>query len=467
MKSKVVLNGKLSRRDLLKMMGIGTGAAFLASCAPQATETAAPVKPQPTDTAVPVAPTPTTAPTLAPTAVPPTDAPKVVSLRYQNHWTKETDAHYKGMEWLYKEFGAKYPNIHIENILNPDSTESFKKIVADCAAGDCPDIIHEGNPDMWKAGYLLDLTSYLDEDKAWKDLFIPSTFFSTDGAIWGLCAEFSPLPTIWNTRILEKAGVSDVPKTWDEFMTACEKIKASGKTPTSWGVGGPHAWHNVLASQAGGLDAIAANKFDAPQVKEAFTALKVFVDKKWLPANEVELTWQQSVAAFVAEETAFYLNGAWTIGNEIRSTGAAPDLQDHVKFAPFPAYGDNGTTVELKVGTPLCIAAKVKDDPAKLDGAIKFFKFWFSEEGAKQWILLTGSPMGIDVDVTKIQGVDPLLVAFLGAQAGAKTVYTLPSTPAMIERGWDDCWSGMITLLSGGSVDDAMATYQTEMSKYK
>jgi raffinose/stachyose/melibiose transport system substrate-binding protein len=441
MKSNVML----SRRDMLKMMSIGAAAAFLASCKSAATEIAAPVE----------------------EVIVPTDVPKPVSLRYQNHWTKETDAHFKGMEWLYKEFQAKYPNITIENILNPDSTESFKKIVADCAAGDCPDIIHEGNPDMWKAGYLLDLAPYLDADPAWKNLFIPSTFFTTGDATWGLCAEFSPMPTIWNTRILEAAGVSDLPKTWEEFMTVCDKVKTYGKTPTSWEVGGSHQWHNIIASQPGGLDAIAANQFDSPQMKEAFSRLKTFVDNKWLPENELEITWQQSIAYFVAEETAFYLDGAWTIQNNIYSEGAAPDLRDFVKYAPYPSASDNGSTVELKVGTPLALSAELQDDPDKLDAAIKFFKFWFSEEGAKQWVLLCQSPMGIEVDLSTLEGVDPGLLGHLSAQSSAQTVYSLPVTPATVERGWDDCQSGLDTLMSGGSVDDAMAAYQTEMSKYQ
>lgn len=447
MKSKFVSNGKMSRRDALKMMGIGTGAAILASCGPKATETAAPV--------------------VKPTAVPPTDVPEVVSLSYQNHWTKETDAHYRGMLWLYEEFEKAYPNIKIENILNPDSTESFKKIVADCAAGDCPDIIHEGNPDMFNSGYLLDLAPFLDADPAWKSLFLPGALFTTGAATWGVCAELSPMPTIWNTRILEAAGVSDVPTTWDEFMTVSEKVKTYGKRVTSWEVGGSHQWHNIIASLPGGMDAIANNQFDSPQMKEAFTRLKVFVDNKWLPDNEIEITWQESIAFFVAEETAFYMDGAWTITNNIYSTGAAPDLRDKVKFAPYPAVGDNGSTVELKVGTPLSLAAKLQDDPAKLDAAIKFFKFWFSEEGAKQWVLLCGSPMGIKVDLSALKDVDPVLLAFLGAQNQAKTIYTLPVTPATVERGWDDCASGLDTLLAGKSVDEAMAAYQNEMSKYK
>lgn len=140
----------ISRRKLLRLLGTGVGAAVLAGCAPKVVETAAP----------------TSAPQVAPKA---TEVPKPVSLSYQNHWTKETDAHFKGMEWLYKEFQAHNSGITIENILNPDSQESYKKITADCAAGDCPDIIHGPGPEMWDAGYLLDLKPYIEKDAAWKD----------------------------------------------------------------------------------------------------------------------------------------------------------------------------------------------------------------------------------------------------------------------------------------------------------
>ena len=62
---------RLSRRQVLQLAGIGAGGTLLAACAPAAT---------PTATAIPA------------TAVPPTAA--AVTLRYQNHWSKETDAHY-------------------------------------------------------------------------------------------------------------------------------------------------------------------------------------------------------------------------------------------------------------------------------------------------------------------------------------------------------------------------------------
>ena len=391
-----------------------------------------------------------------------------VTLRYQNHWTKEDDAHFEGMNWLYEAFAEAHPNIQIENILNPDSEESDKKILADCAAGDCPDIIHDANATKWAAGYLLDLTPHLDADPAWKAILDPNILgtTTTDGKIWALSGEVSPLPTIWNTRILEDAGVSAVPTTWDELLAACEAIKAKGYTPTSWEVGGHHQWHNILASQAGGLEAVAAGEFDSPQHLEAFERLKVFVDNKWVPDNEIELPWQQSVGLFVAEQSAFYLNGAWTIGNEITGDGAAPDLKDHVEFAPFPAVGENGSTLEIKQTTGIGLSAALAEDEAKLDAAITFMKFWFSEEGAKQWILLTRSPMGVNVDLSTLEGVDPLLLGFLGAEESAKTPYSLPGTLAMQERGWDDCATGLDTLLSGGTAEEAVEAYLEEMSKY-
>jgi raffinose/stachyose/melibiose transport system substrate-binding protein len=433
----------LSRREVLKLLGWGAGAlasaSLLPACGPAspAEEVEAPAPSEP------------------------------IVLRYQNHWSKETDAHYEGMNWLYKEFPAQYPDITIENVLNPDSTESHKKILADCAAGDCPDVIHGPEPSMWESGYLLDLTSYIENDPAWKEVLISNTLYSTDGHVWALNGEFSPMPTIWNTRILESAGVGDIPTTWDELVDACDKIKASGKLATSWGVGGVHQWHNAVVSQEGGIEALAANQFDAPQMLEAFKRLKLFVDNGWIPDNEIELTWQQSVALFVAEETAFYLNGAWTIGNEITGAGAAPDLKDFVQFAPYPAVGENGTTVELKKTTGIALSKKLAEDPARVEAAISFLKFWFSEEGGKQWILLTRSPMGVKVDLDGLSGVDPLLLAFLGVPDRADVVYTLPNTKAMQERGWDDCWSGLQTLLAGKSEDDAVDAFVTEMSKYQ
>ena len=146
---------------------------------------------------------------------------------------KETDAHYEGMNWLYEAFHAANPDITIENILNPDSEESRQENPGRLRRRRLPGHHPRRERDMWDAGYLLDLTPYLDADPAWKALLDPNVLgtTTTDGKIWALSGEVSPLPTIWNTRILEEAGVTAVPATWDELLAACEAIKAAGKLP--------------------------------------------------------------------------------------------------------------------------------------------------------------------------------------------------------------------------------------------
>ncbi len=58
-----------------------------------------------------------------------------------------------------------------------------------------------------------------------------------------------------------------------------------------------------------------------------------------------------------------------------------------------------------------------------------------------------------------LEGVDPLLLGFLGAKDSATTPYSLPGTQAMQERGWDDCATGLDTLLSGGTAEEAVEAY--------
>jgi hypothetical protein len=59
------------------------------------------------------------------------------------------------------------------------------------------------------------------------------------------------------------------------------------------------------------------------------------------------------------------------------------------------------------------------------------------------------------------------LQAFLAAKDQANSAYALPDTQAMQERGWDDCWTGLQTLLSGKGADEAMVAFLEEMSKYR
>jgi ABC-type glycerol-3-phosphate transport system substrate-binding protein len=448
----------ISRRRAIGLVTGGGGAIAVGLLASACSPSASPVGPA---TAAPAA---TAAPTTAPaqTGAAPTSqttAQQTASLSFTNLWNTENNTHYQGMQYLYQQFKAKHPEITINDVQIPTG-DLIKKEKADCAAGACADILHDLDGTLWTSGYLLDLTPYLDS--TWKAQFDQGAlnFGSTEGHYWGLPTEVNPMDVIWNTKILDDAGVKAIPATWDDLLAACDKIKKLGKTPTSWATGGSLQFDAILASQKGGLDALKSNTFDAPPIQETLKRMKVFVDNKWLPDNDIELTSQQAVANFLGEQVAFYMDGAWTIKNNILSAGASPDLKSHVKFSAFPGTADSGgPVVEMKVATMNGVAKKVEQDKAKLDAAITFMKFWLSPEIAAQWIPLTWSPMGINVDMSKVTGLDPLPTAFLDVQQQAKMAFTLPATKTMVDHQWDHPSTAMQTLLTGKSADDALKAY--------
>ena len=55
----------------------------------------------------------------------------------------------------------------------------------------------------------------------------------------------------YNKDLFTKAGITSFPKTWDELFTACDKLKAIGVTPFTYGTGGQalgggfYPWYDV------------------------------------------------------------------------------------------------------------------------------------------------------------------------------------------------------------------------------
>lgn len=105
----------------------------------------------------------------------------------------------------------------------------------------------ESAPGMftWWGGYQLEtlVENDLVEDltQVWKDYITPAGVssdiaeaFTYDGKIYA--APYSILYNVilYNKTVFENAGVEGEPQTFDEFLDACEKIKASGVTPIAF-----------------------------------------------------------------------------------------------------------------------------------------------------------------------------------------------------------------------------------------
>jgi ABC-type glycerol-3-phosphate transport system substrate-binding protein len=442
---------KMSRRTMLKGLGLAAAGTALAGCAPKVVKETVIVE-KPVEKVVEKVVTATAAP-LEP-----------VTLRYQNHWSREGDAHYTTMDWLYKTFQEQNPNVKLDVQVIPSSSESTKKMTADCAAGDCPDIVHEVYMDYYDAGWLVDLAPYIDSE--WRSRLISEVLdeLTWDGHTYGISVEYSPMSSIWNTALLDEVG-KDIPKTWDEFLALGEALKSKDLYLTSFqgGMGG-HGFTALLFGRPGAAEAMAKGEFDCEQVLYAWSRLKEIVDGGFIVANEIELNWKQLVPLFQTNKIAMYPNGAWHIRNSITAEGADPELRNHVAFTPFPATaGGLGRTIQLMNATAVGLGSQLLKEPKRLDAAIAFLKLFTSVESAGKFVTEAQSPTGVKADVPADKV--PLLAGFLGAMDEADVVFSLPASKILRQKAWGHQKPGREALLLGKSAEEATQLYAEGLSE--
>ena len=135
---------------------------------------------------------------------------------------------------------------------------------------------------------------------------------------------------------------------------------------------------------------------------------------------------------------------------------------DHYRFVVFkdPAWDFRSFDYDHDVNRAMAYGHDALDVP--VNGLQHFFA------GKRKLLLTHGWADGLIPAQSTVNFYEALVkdAGARRAKDGAKTPYALPGTKAMQERGWDDCATGLDTLLSGGTAEAAVEAYLQEMSKY-
>jgi glucose/mannose transport system substrate-binding protein len=149
---------------------------------------------------------------------------------------------------------------------------------------------------------------------------------------------------LWaNTAVLKKAGVTALPKTYDEFFAAADKIKAAGFIPVAhggqdWqdftvfesvvlGVGGPVLYEKALLK----LDRAAINSDEMKKALETFRRIKSYTD-----ANSAGRDWNVTTELVINGKAGFQFMGDWAKG-EFLAAGQTPGKEFTCSAAPGTA----------------------------------------------------------------------------------------------------------------------------------
>jgi multiple sugar transport system substrate-binding protein/alpha-glucoside transport system substrate-binding protein len=217
---------------------------------------------------------------------------------------------------------------------------------------------------------------------------------SVDGTLYGVYYKVANKSTMWyRPQAFQDAGISDSPKTWDEFIQDAKTISDSGVTPVS--VGGADGWtltdwfENIYLSQAGPdkYDQLSKHEipWTDPSVKQALETLgQLFGDKSLIAGGSsgaLQTDFPTSVTNVFGDnpKAAIVYEGDFVAGVITDSTKSKVG-QDALMF-PFPAAGAQPAVVG---GGD--VATILKDTPASQ----AFLKFLASPEAAAVWAKLGG-----------------------------------------------------------------------------
>lgn len=281
----------------------------------------------------------------------------------------------KAFDKIVKDFEAANPGVTVK--IENRATDEHKSALRVAAGSDqAPDIYF-----MWaglglggefiKSGLALPMDKYYAQYK-WDDEFIaPALSFSKQytGGRFGLPYTFRGEALYYNKALFEKAGITSLPKTYEELVADADKLAGAGIPAITFG--GTVNWHlmrlmdEILEVQCGpekhdALMAMKVNWADEPCATRSFEELHKWTSKYVLkPFMGIDNN--QSFNLFLAGRAAMMLEGNWLVGQ----------LRNANKLAEYGVFPFPGTTRLYGFGEYNYISTKSKHP----DLAAKFLDY--------------------------------------------------------------------------------------------
>jgi len=284
------------------------------------------------------------------------------------------------------EFEKSHPTVKVNHVYIPFAQllptilqQSLTKTVPELTMADNPWV-----PQLIKAGTYKDITEKVKEWgwENWEDFFKGHReVTSSEGRIYAFQITTNNLALFYRKGLLEKAGISQPPATWQELKEQCQKIKealgiygfafcATASEEGTW------QFEPFLWSNGGSL-----LELDQPEAVEALQFLTDLVKNDYTPRDVVTVSGQGDVTQwFINAEVAMMVNGNWEFGWHL-TEDVMQELGDvEVATLPVPQEG-------MKPVVPFggeCFGISSNIDPAKYDLAWEFLKALASPEGMLQ-----------------------------------------------------------------------------------
>ncbi len=279
----------------------------------------------------------------------------------------------------------KWPNVTLEVTKLPDDNY-YTSLKTKLASGECPDIIltqpmYAGSNSCYalaEAGYLASLND-LDYLSNMPDL----SAVTYDGNVVTATTGVSILGTYYNKDLFSKAGITEEPKTWDEFLADCKKLKDAGIQPIVMGDKDQYVMQF-------GLYQIAANEIYSKNPKyddelrtgdtsftdkdtwdKVLTMYKQLYDEGYIDASQsLGYGASQAIQDFIDGKAAMTFDGSFNAA-ALTATGEGGDFERG--YFPIPSEsGEQYTATCLAAGYSIYAKSKYVDQCKEI------FDYWMN-----------------------------------------------------------------------------------------
>lgn len=260
-------------------------------------------------------------------------------------------------------------------------TQLDNAIEAGSGAPDVAQIEYYAIPQYAIKGNLLDIT---DKAKDYSDFYTPGTWSSVQFAdkTYALPMDSGPMALFYNKEIFDKAGVTKVPTTWDEYYEAAKKIHALGDKYYITSDTGDAGFYDSMTWLAGAKpfttsadgSEVSINLTGDEGVKKYEEFWQKMLDEGLIDTKTAG--WSEDWFKGMVDGTiASLITGAWMPGNLV---GSAADGAGKWRVAPTPTADGSATNSE-NGGSSLAVLASSK----KAEAAYKFIEYANHGDGVK------------------------------------------------------------------------------------
>lgn len=379
------------------------------------------------------------------------------------------------------EFRSLHPEVTIVDDSQSDEGAYNNLMASDIASGNMANIFRiqgvANLADYIDNGLLLDVSADLEKDTQWGEGFTEGSlsYFQVPGyeGTYAIPMESGVIGIYYNKTMFQEAGISQFPETWNEFLSAIDKLKGIGVIPIAMGAQSTYMaghlhdqiFYKWVGTNGAKLLGTRERNWTDEDVVQSLQFVKDLVDAGAFDKSAAGLTDDIALSQFQQGQAAMVITGPWNITNFTDET-KTPVAKD-IDVANFPYFEEKPEFKNENMQTLGCYMINGKLEGKERELTVELIKMLTSKEAAKRFaeeagVLIPRTDIELDESKCPELLIKNLTLGKSSSGVGVD-VFDFDPLPSMQDR----TRNSIVSMFIDATAEEAAAEIQAEIDKGK